>query len=212
MRIVVFDTETTGLPKNWKQPATTAKDNWPHIVSISWAVLEDMVVVDTYSYIIRPMNWTIPDESIAIHGITNEHANTYGHPLATAIDMFISTRYDVLLAHNLEFDENVLMQAIRWDLGRSTFVGFPHPKRCTMKASKELCKLPNNKYPKLSELYEFVVGTSPNSKQLHSSMYDVMILVEILKLSMPLREKLGLIKPDNLLYNVHSPTSNILRI
>lgn len=212
MRIVVFDTETTGLPKVRNVPAKDMKDNWPHLVSLSWCVLEDTVVVDTYSYIIQPMNWTIPDDSIAIHGITNEKAKTDGRPLAEVIDMFISTRYDLLIAHNLEFDENVLVNAIYWDLGRTQFLQFPHPKRCTMKASKEICKLPNNKYPKLSELYEFVVGKAPDSRQLHNSLYDVMILVEILKLYKPLREKFGLIKPTSVSYNADPPKSNILRI
>ena len=212
MRIVVFDTETTGLPKLKNVPAKNMKDNWPHIVSLSWSVIEHNVVVDTYSYIIQPMNWTIPDDSIAIHGITNEQAKNDGYPLSYVIDKFISTRYDVLIAHNLEFDENVLMQAVYWDLGRMEFNGFPHPKRCTMKTSRELCKLPNNKYPKLSELYEFVFGVRPDTKQLHNSMYDVIILTKIIQVCKPLQEKLGLIKPTVVPYNADSPKSNILRI
>lgn len=214
MRIVVFDTETTGLPKhrNWNSSAKLMKDNWPHLVSLSWSVIEYNVVVDTYSYIIQPMNWTIPDDSIAIHGITNEKAQNSGYPLAYVIDKFISTQYDVLIAHNLEFDENVLMQAIYWDLGRTEFNEFPHPKRCTMKASKDLCKLPNNKYPKLSELYEFVFGVPPDVKQLHNSLYDVIILTKIIQVCKPLQEKLGLIKPTNVSYNAGSQKSNILRI
>ena len=30
-----FDTETTGLPKNWKAPVTDT-ENWPRIVQIAW--------------------------------------------------------------------------------------------------------------------------------------------------------------------------------
>jgi len=31
-----FDTETTGLPKNWKSPVSYLK-NWPRVVQIAWA-------------------------------------------------------------------------------------------------------------------------------------------------------------------------------
>ena len=32
---LIFDTETTGLPKKWKAPLTDS-DNWPRCVQIAW--------------------------------------------------------------------------------------------------------------------------------------------------------------------------------
>jgi len=215
MRIVVFDTETTGLPKS-RKPVKSMKDNWPHIVSISWCVLENDSVVETHSYIVRPIHWTIPDDSIAIHGITNEKAMREGVDLEFVMNKFIATRYDVLIAHNIDFDENVLMNAIYWDLGRVQFLEFPHPKRCTMNLSRNICKLSFNghsyKSPRLSELYKFVFGREPDTSQLHGSLYDVQILVEIIQNCQPLREKLGLIKPHIIPFNAASSNSNILCI
>jgi len=197
MRILVFDTETTGLPK-YRLPAKQQQGNWPHIVSISWMLLNDNELISSQSFIIKPQ-WTIPKESSAIHGITQEFAQEYGVDLEYAINEFIGERYDVLVAHNLDFDENVLVNALYWDLGRKTFNEFPGRKRCTMKFSKDICKLPGRysgyKPPKLSELYFHVFGYFPDIKKLHNSMYDVEILVEILLTSKKLREAMRLVSP-----------------
>lgn len=32
---LIFDTETTGLQKNWKAPVSDI-DNWPRLVQIAW--------------------------------------------------------------------------------------------------------------------------------------------------------------------------------
>ena len=38
---LIFDTETTGLPKNWKAPITDT-DNWPRCVQIAWQLHDEM--------------------------------------------------------------------------------------------------------------------------------------------------------------------------
>ena len=35
-----FDTETTGLPKNWKAPVTDI-DNWPRMIQIGWLLSDE---------------------------------------------------------------------------------------------------------------------------------------------------------------------------
>ena len=198
MRILVFDTETTGLPK-YRVPAKQQQGNWPHIVSISWMLLNDNELISSQSFIIKPQ-WTIPKESTAIHGITQEFAQEYGVDLEYAINEFIGERYDLLVAHNLDFDENVLVNALYWDLGRKAFDEFPGRKRCTMELSKDICKLPGRyrgyKPPKLYELYFHVFGCFPDIKKLHNSLYDVEILVEIILSSKELRDKMRLVSPS----------------
>jgi hypothetical protein len=34
-----FDTETTGIPNNYKAPASDSK-NWPRLVQISWLLID----------------------------------------------------------------------------------------------------------------------------------------------------------------------------
>lgn len=216
MRVLVFDTETTGLPKYSRTPAKFMKDNWPHLVSLSWIILEDNVVKERYSYIIKPINWIIPDDSIAIHGITNEIAIRDGYELEVVMNEFVCQHYDLMVAHNLDFDENVIINAIYWDLGRKHFLEFPHPKRCSMKLSKNICKIPSTynayKPPRLSELYKYVFGVNPTMSQLHNSLYDVEILVKIIQTSQELRENLGLTERTYLQHNEYKTKPNVLRI
>jgi DNA polymerase III epsilon subunit-like protein len=197
MRVLIFDTETTGLPKN-RTPAYDAPGNWPHLVSISWAILDSHTnkIEKERSYIIYPDSWVIPEESTAIHGITHAQAVEKGVTLKNAMIEFISENYDIMVAHNMNFDENVLVNAIRWDMA-TLFEGFTKPRYCSMNLTRSMCNLKyhNNwggtKPPKLKELYEIVMKKKPDETKLHSSAYDVALLVEIVQNCEELRKKLG---------------------
>jgi len=197
MRVLIFDTETTGLPKN-RTPAYDAPGNWPHLVSISWAILDSHTnkIEKERSYIIYPDSWVIPEESTAIHGITHAQAVEKGVPLKNAMIEFISENYDIMISHNLKFDENVLINAIRWDMG-TLFEGFQRPRYCSMNLTRTLCNLKyyngwtGTKPPKLKELYEIVMKKKPDETKLHSSAYDVAILTEIVQNCAELRKQLG---------------------
>jgi DNA polymerase III epsilon subunit-like protein len=160
-------------------------NNWPHIVSIAWVILDsdtNQILKKKY-HIINPIDWVIPDESIAIHKITNEFAKKTGITIQSAMIDFLNESYDLLVAHNLEFDYNVLVNALTWDCNIN--IGFYPKTKCTMKIAKDLCKLPfkngGYKYPKLKELYQFAFHRSPIETSLHSSLYDVAILTEIIQ-------------------------------
>lgn len=198
MKYLIFDTETTGLPLNSKVPARVRPNNWPHIVSISWVVLESETnqLIKKQNFIVKPVDWTIPMESTNIHGIRHEHAARYGYDLEFVIRVFMNESYDALVAHNLEFDYNVLMNAILWDL-KLSFGDIEKPRYCTMVLSKDLCKLPSPFYngfksPKLSELYEYAFHRKPVANLLHSSIYDALILSEIIQHCDALRSKMNL--------------------
>ncbi len=208
MKLLIFDTETTGLPRI-KIPASKESNNWPHIVSISWVILDGITnkIEKQRSYIIRPINWTIPEDSIKVHGITQEKANIEGKELSKVLGEFLAENYDVLVAHNLDFDYNVLYNAICWDL-ELPFSSLYKKMICSMELSRDICKLKGNfgsyKSPKLSELYEFVFKKSPNKELLHNSLYDVLVLTEVIQNCDQLRSKMNLplnnplpIKNDN---------------
>lgn len=192
MRVVYFDTETTGLPKT-RESATRGPDNWPHLVSIAWIIDDDGEKTETY-HVIKP-KWTIPADSTAIHGITQEHATQHGSDVKTVMQEFIGLNADVLVAHNMDFDFNVILNAILWDSG------IPYPKIpklvCTMEAGRNICRIPVNyskskfKVPKLVELYEFTFGKRPEA-QLHNSLNDTRVLVEIVESTQMFRKLIGL--------------------
>lgn len=193
MKLLIFDTETTGLPKS-RTAAIEKPDNWPHIVSISWIILNNNKIVKQREYIVKPNNWTIPDDSIKIHGITNEIANTNGYPLSTVMLEFLEEECDIIVAHNIHFDYNVIINAIKWDLGID-FNGLTIPLMCTMQLSKAHCKIPGKfgyKLPKLKELYEFIFKRKPNETKLHGSLYDTIILAECIQHCDWLQVALGL--------------------
>ena len=199
MKVLIFDTETTGLPRHSNIPPETHAHNWPHIVDIAWIVLdtETNAIVDQKSYIIRPMGWIIPEESIAIHGIRQSFAESYGASLADVMKEFFETECDMYIAHNSKFDENVVMNAVYWDLEGERY-RFNKPIKCTMEVSRTMCRLPfangrpGYKSPKLSELYEHVFREKPIQSRLHGAAYDTKILTRILTAYEPIRRELGL--------------------
>lgn len=201
MKLLIFDTETTGLPKA-RASAETRANNWPHIVSISWVILDSETnkLIKERNYYIKPNGWAIPEESTNIHGITEEIARQKGSDLYDVMSEFIQEKCDAWVAHNLEFDINVIVNAVLWDL-KLQFPPVPQRKLCTMLLSKSICKLPGmykNSYksPKLKELYYHAFKKYPDELMLHSSMYDVYILADIIKNCSELRQAMGL-EPRN---------------
>jgi DNA polymerase III epsilon subunit-like protein len=189
MHILVFDTETTGLPKSRKD-AKEEPDNWPHLVSISWVILDSenmFAITKQRNYIIKPLDWTIPEDSIKIHGITNEQAFS-GSSLKDVMSEFMSEKPDFLIAHNLHFDYNVLVNALKWDLKQEYKFSIPN-FRCSMLFSRKHC----GKQMKLKDLYEKIFQRQPNPLKLHGSLYDTIILVECIQHSDWLKQSLGLV-------------------
>ena len=217
MRLMIFDTETTGLPIKYES-ASNGPNNWPHIVSISWIIFDGIQnkIIDKRSYIIKPENWQIPEDSVIIHGITTEKANEVGVSLSYAINEFLNEEYDLLVAHNLYFDYNVVKNAILWDL-KIPFVPLKGKHYCTMRLSINLCKLPavigKYKFPKLKELYKFVFKRFPDESRLHDSLFDSEVLTEIIQHCNPLRKAMGLpIKGDISSNGVYENSNRTLSI
>lgn len=188
MRALLFDTETTGLPKQRNRSATEDPNNWPEPVSISWVVTEGSKILRAKSYIVKPNGWQIPQESVQIHGIPQEMAQTNGFDLNHILGEFIRDlrTVDVVIAHNLDFDKNVITAtAIKCKNDHALL--WPSLEFCTMEHSRVLCKLPllstnalfKFKSPKLSELYKHIFNQEPQKLLLHSSLGDVMILYTI---------------------------------
>lgn len=213
MKLLIFDTETTGLPRI-RIPATAEPNNWPHIVSISWVILNTNtnVIEKQKSYIVKPQNWDIPEDSVRIHGITKERALLEGKSLSSVIGEFLAESCDMYVAHNLEFDLNVLYNAIQWDL-ELLVKPLNKPTCCTMELSRDICKLKSMfgkpKAPKLSELYEYTFKKQPNTNSLHNSLYDTIILAEIIRYCEELRSKMNLNSTNlNQVRNVSSKTES----
>lgn len=169
-----FDTETTGLPRNWK---ASVKDvnNWPRLVQIAWLEYnKDSKLIDTKDFIIKPDGFTIPTFSEKIHGISTEKALKEGKEIKTVLKEFSEAmdRAQLLIAHNINFDTKVAgAEFIRANLKSRLF---KINKICTMEESTEYCRLPGNygyKWPNLSELYNCLFDD--DFKEAHNALNDV---------------------------------------
>ena len=87
MRVLIFDTETTGLPQS-KIISQDTLDKWPYIVQFGFIIFDTNAnaIVATKDFIIRMANGIkIPQESTNIHGITNEISMEKGVSIEDAL-------------------------------------------------------------------------------------------------------------------------------
>ena len=75
--MIIFDTETTGLPKNYKAPLSDF-DNWPRMVQIAWQLHDDMgTVIEHKDFLIRPEGFDIPFDAEKIDSLAFEFTKNY---------------------------------------------------------------------------------------------------------------------------------------
>ncbi len=171
---VVFDTETTGLPRS-RNAAVSDVDNWPRIVQIAWEAFDSRDrKTDSQCYVIRPDGFTIPKDAERVHGISTAIARERGVPVAEALDAFVEilSQSAVLVGHNLKFDTNVLGAEFHRLGSGDPFRGKTHS--CTMLATTKFCALPGTygyKWPTLPELHSRLFGTAV--KEAHDAAADV---------------------------------------
>ena len=110
MNALVFDTETTGLPKK-RCASLKDNDNWPYIVQMSWLVCDMTTgeITGIKDYIIRLENERlIPMEATRIHGITNEIMREKGVPMRQVLEDFWKDlqRFHDLACHWVEWSKD----------------------------------------------------------------------------------------------------------
>lgn len=176
---LVFDTETTGLPKNFRAPLSDFS-NWPRMVQIAWAIFDaDGNNWLKKSYVIYPDGYIIPDEVAKIHRVTQERAMKEGVPIKKVLAEFIQdvSRVEFLVGHNIEFDNNIVgSEILRQGMESDLPIFIESANICTMKSSVDFCKIPNGrggyKWPNLSELHQRLFETG--FAEAHDALIDVM--------------------------------------
>lgn len=172
-----FDTETTGLPRNWRAPVSDL-NNWPRMVQLAWLEYDHTAnLLKSVDYIIKPEGYHIPTDASRIHGITTERALAEGISMQKALAEFSEAvrNADMLVAHNMSFDEKI----VGAEFLRNNFENILVKKKrtCTMEAGTNYCRLPgsygNYKWPKLSELHYKLFKT--NFEDAHNAAVDIKI-------------------------------------
>ncbi|MDX1333599.1 MAG: PHP domain-containing protein, partial [Robiginitalea sp.] len=174
---LIFDTETTGLPKRWDAPVSDT-DNWPRCVQIAWQLHDEVGgLIEQYDTLVRPDGFNIPYDSEQIHGISTDLALGEGKPLSEVLEAFVETlgRTRFLVGQNVGFDINVMGAECYRVLGRNPLEAFPVLDTCTEETA-ELCRLPGGrggkfKLPTLTELHQHLFGEP--FEEAHNASADV---------------------------------------
>ena len=175
MKIVFFDTETTGLPRDYNAPSSNL-DNWPRLVQLAWIVSDyEGNVLSSENHIIIPNGFEIPSRSAAIHGITTSIAKSKGENLIDVIDKFLGVLQNAtaIAGHNISFDQHIVEAEIL-RCGRTNILK-SIPAYCTMKLSANYCNILNSnkdvKWPTLQELFFKLYGEKFEGA--HNAMADI---------------------------------------
>lgn len=190
MKILVFDTETTGLPE--KNASIYENNCWPHIIQLSYILYDlsnnNAIIQDNYIKL-NPII-EISNESFKKHGLTHELLNTKGINIIEALKKFnyYLDKCDQVVAHNLSFDKRIIfVECLRHKVNQN-FTKFTNnqkickPEFCTMKNTTKFCNIiklnkSNKTYiksPSLIELYSTLFIDEPIPNDLHNSLVDIL--------------------------------------
>ena len=204
MNILVFDTETTGLPKSTFSKVHNTRE-WPFIVQISYILFDNdsnEILVANDHIIKMKKNITISDESVNIHGISNERSQKEGIPIQEGLTLLMKCMEsaNIIVGHNVNFDKNMIMVELHRNSNQFPNKGsyktislggsedfdieqlYIKDFICTMKMGLNICNIKvqnvftgeiTKKYPKLLELHKHLFSCEP--KNLHNSFIDVIV-------------------------------------
>jgi len=191
-RILIFDTETSGLiPKH-----TVPLDEQPYVLQLSYIVydVDANEIVKVADFIIRPPEHVVIQPIITeITGITRKICDSSGVSIDVALCAFNEdyARCDMVVAHNIEFDSEMIrievmrnseLETTGCPLIKTLFpLDNPKPTYCTMIHGRGLCNIQRTaasgriwiKPPRLEELYERLFGEKPTN--LHNALVDTYV-------------------------------------
>ena len=179
-KYLFFDTETTGIPKDYKAPCTNT-DNWPRLIQLGWLLTDaEGRILSEGNHIVRPDGFEIPKVASDVHGITTDFALENGKPLLDVIFAFGAdlNQAECVIGHNLDYDLHIVgAEYVR--LGYDSRIMFARPTLCTMQATIQYCNIPGRfgpKWPKLMELYTKLFGQEFDGA--HDAMADIVATKE----------------------------------
>ncbi len=174
---LIFDTETTGLPKSWNAPITDT-DNWPRAIQIAWQLHDAMGnLVEHNDFLIQPEGFNIPFDAERIHGISTELAEEQGITLSEGLELFNEAlkKTTFVVGQNVGFDVNIMGCEFHRLGVDNNLTELPVLDTCT-EATALLCKIPGGrggkfKLPTLTELHQHLFGVAFN--EAHNATADV---------------------------------------
>lgn len=174
MKIIIFDTETTGL-LNSGGPM----DKQPYVCQFAAILYEykkqELTKLAEHDLLIKPPI-PIPESCTEVHGISDDtvaEKESFGHHAAFIAQLFKDA--DIAVAHNIDFDDRILQnEFLRLGLNKDFL---PATTYDTMLETKELCQLKAGNFgeriknPTLSELHLHLFGEE--FANAHNALADV---------------------------------------
>ncbi|GGG96000.1 DNA-directed DNA polymerase [Polaribacter pacificus] len=174
---LIFDTETTGLPKSWNAPITDT-NNWPRCVQIAWQLHDaNGNLLEHSDFLIKPEGYNIPYDAERIHGISTELAEEQGIALEKALELFniALEKTTFVVGQNVGFDLNIMGCEFHRLGVQNKLNDLPLLDTCTEKTAL-MCQIPGGrggkfKLPTLTELHQHLFGAAFN--EAHNATADV---------------------------------------
>ncbi|MBS9766912.1 MAG: DNA polymerase III subunit alpha [Flavobacteriaceae bacterium] len=174
---LIFDTETTGLPKDFNAPITDT-DNWPRCIQIAWQLHDkNGKLLEHHDYLVRPKGFNIPYGAEKIHGISTQLAEEQGTELDTVLELFNEAlaKSTFLVGQNLEFDLNIMGCEFYRAGVETPLLDLPVLDTCT-ETTASLCQIPGGKggkfkLPSLTELHQHLFNAP--FAEAHNATADV---------------------------------------
>jgi len=174
---LIFDTETTGLPKHWDAPISDL-DNWPRCVQIAWQLHDAMgTCIEHQDYLIRPEGFNIPYDAEKVHGISTELAQEQGQSLTVVLEKFneVLDKTRFIVGQNVGFDLKIMGAEFIREAIANKLLELPVLDTCT-EHTAELCKIPGGRYgkfklPTLTELHDYLFNEP--FEEAHNATADV---------------------------------------
>ena len=182
MHKIIVDIETTGLPIRYNgksaNPSILKCYDSSRIVELGYYIIDmNNNIIKESEFLIKPDNFIISDEVVKIHGITQDRALKEGKPIKNVLNKLeedlIYYNVNTFISHNVDFDKNIILSEC-YRLNNESIINklLSMSNYCTMKDNKIF----NNKWPKLSILYEELFN-----KQIiveHRALADVKVCYE----------------------------------
>ncbi|MBI9032826.1 MAG: DNA polymerase III subunit alpha, partial [Bacteroidales bacterium] len=207
---IIFDTETTGLPKDWNAPISDS-NNWPRMVQLAWQ-MHDIKgdLMEVKNFIVKPEDYTIPFNATKIHGISTERANQQGVDLSFVLDEFNKDleRAQFVVGHNIKFDVNIVgAELYRKQIESKLALA---PSIDTMSESVNYCAIPSGnrfKFPNLTELHQKLFNEG--FAEAHNASADVeattRCFLELIRIGVLTAKRLNISEADLKAFRENNP-------
>ena len=168
-----IDTETSGLPKNWRAPYSK-ENNWPHILQIAWIIFDqNYVEIKRANHYIKNDGFIIDKAAQKIHHITDDFLKINGEPiepimLSLCEDM---DRFNPLvIGHFIELDFHMVNVELNRLGLESIFKSLTF--YCTMKTSADYVTNSIISHLKLDKFYTILFNEEPEES--HNALNDAL--------------------------------------